>query len=159
MGWNRLRIKRVMHSLRMSRPLSSLMHAKLIKPRAQSGSVISAAKWSPAHSTCAGTAQQWKNRCSSVKTMYVPSEADVPSEAMVCPFCGDKMNRGHIWVSGGDGSGVLEWQEGCQIKRGLFGKIADATLLSGGLLVSACHAGLSLFFLWGAADQFQGPEP
>ena len=66
----------------------------------------------------------------------VPSEVDVTPEAMVCPFCGNKMNRGHIWMSGGDGSGVLEWQEGCRIRRGLFGKIADATLFSEGLLVA-----------------------
>ena len=46
------------------------------------------------------------------------------------------MNRGRIWVSGGEGSGVLEWQEGCQIKRGLFSKIADATLLPGGFLLA-----------------------
>ena len=60
--------------------------------------------------------------------VFQREDDDVPSGAMVCPFCGGKMNRGHIWVSGGGGSGVLEWQEGCQIKRGLFGKIADATL-------------------------------
>ena len=71
-----------------------------------------------------------------VPSEAVPSEADVTPEAMVCPFCGDKMNRGHIWMSGGDGSAVLEWQEGCRIRRGLFGKIADAPLFSEGLLVA-----------------------
>ena len=58
------------------------------------------------------------------------------SDALACPFCGDKMIRGHIWVSGGEGSSNLEWQGGSQLESGLFGKSVDETLLSDGWLVA-----------------------
>ena len=61
---------------------------------------------------------------------------DVPAESMACPFCGDQMIGGHIWVSGGDGVSNLEWQAGSQLESGLFGKSVDETLLSDGFFVA-----------------------
>ena len=72
-----------------------------------------------------------------------------------CPFCGDNMIRGHIWVSGGVESHAgasLDWQQGSKLKNGLFGDMtADETLLSGARTKRA----LRLLFLWVASDRFQ----
>ncbi|MHB8864894.1 MAG: PF20097 family protein [Pirellulaceae bacterium] len=77
---------------------------------------------------------------------------------MVCPFCDGKMNRGHIWV-GGNGSGVLQWQAGRQIRRGLFGKIADATLLPGGLLVAPTTQAFRCSSCRALLTNFKDPDP
>jgi len=58
------------------------------------------------------------------------------SETMACPFCGERMLRGHIWVSGGEGPSTLQWQEGSQLKSGFFGKDFDDILLADGTFVA-----------------------
>ena len=56
----------------------------------------------------------------------------VPDSTTACPFCGDKMTRGNIWVSGGS----LCWQKGRVLKRGILGKTPDEILLDEGTLIS-----------------------
>ena len=97
-------------------------------------------------------------KVADVPEHFMALEDDHDSEAMTCPFCGDKMIRGHIWVKGGEEGGDLNWQEGSRLKSGLFGKIADEGLLTGGFFVAPVKQAFRCSSCGALLTNFEGPN-